>query len=604
MEDPPSPPTEDDEASIPPTEHDVPTGPNLNQYPTITVRRKAAKRTFPYDLKIGETIQLALPRPQDEESPARKRQRLEESFPTSADDAITENTSHATTAELPPPDTVTATAATDHADDLSDDLADLDPGMDYSIDPTTARTGKWTADEDKQLRNAVPAQGVKNWKEIASLVPGRTKEQCHNRWHTKLNFSIDATTARTGKWTIDEDKKLKDGVREHGGKNWKAIALLVPGRTDQQCVKRWSDALDPSIGRATASKGKWTADEDKQLKDAFRAHGGKNWEEIAALVPDRTKIQCANRWHNILDPGIGRATARAGRWTADEVKKLNDAVPAQGAKNWAKIATLVPGRTQKQCRGRWSGFSVCNIHPVTARKGKWTANEDKQLKDAVREHSGKNWKAIALLVPTRTKKQCIKRWCDTLDPSTGRATARAGNWTEDEDKKLKNAVPAQGDKNWKEIAALVPGRTKSQCYDRWHAFSNIDPTTARTGKWIADEDTKLREAVGAHGGKNWEDIALLVPSRTKKQCRGRWNDTLKPSFDPAMARTGKWTADEDKKLKDAVPAQGAKNWNDIALLVPGRMLKQCRKKWRDTLDPSISRATARAVKWTADEDKK
>jgi myb proto-oncogene protein len=71
-----------------------------------------------------------------------------------------------------------------------------------------------------------------------------------------------------------------------------------------------------------------------------------------------------------------------------------------------------------------------------------------------------------------------------------------------------------------------------------------------------------------------------------------------------MARTGKWTADEDKKLKDAVPAQGAKNWNDITLLVPGRTLKQCRKKWRDTLDPSISRATARAVKWTADEDKK
>ncbi len=148
MLDPPSPPTEDDEASIPPTEHvPVPNGP---PGPLLSAgNRKAAKRTFPFDLKIGETIQLALPRPQDEESPARKRQRLEESFPTSVDDAITENTLHATTVELPPPD---AASATDHADDI----ADSDPVL--AMHPSARTTGalrRWTPEEAAKLTSAV-----------------------------------------------------------------------------------------------------------------------------------------------------------------------------------------------------------------------------------------------------------------------------------------------------------------------------------------------------------------------------------------------------------------------------------------------------------------
>jgi hypothetical protein len=47
--------------------------------------------------------------------------------------------------------------------------------------------------------------------------------------------------------------------------------------------------------------------------------------------------------------------------------------------------------------------------------------------------------------------------------------------------------------------------------------SNIDPTTAHVGHWTADEDTKLRDAVPAQGSKNREVIARMIPGRTKKQ---------------------------------------------------------------------------------------
>jgi myb proto-oncogene protein len=55
--------------------------------------------------------------------------------------------------------------------------------------------------------------------------------------------------------------------------------------------------LDPSIGAVSGGKGKWTAAEDSRLHNAVRTHGGKDWAAIAALVPGRTKRACGARWN-------------------------------------------------------------------------------------------------------------------------------------------------------------------------------------------------------------------------------------------------------------------------------------------------------------------
>jgi hypothetical protein len=99
-----------------------------------------------------------------------------------------------------------------------------------------------------------------------------------------------------GKWTGIEDSKLRDAVEKHGDKDWAAVALLVSGRTKIKCYNRWFEALDPSINRTKRRTGKWPADEDSKLKTAVETHGGKDWAAIALLVPGRTKIQCHNRW--------------------------------------------------------------------------------------------------------------------------------------------------------------------------------------------------------------------------------------------------------------------------------------------------------------------
>jgi hypothetical protein len=143
------------------------------------------------------------------------------------------------------------------------------------------------------------------------MVPGRTKNQCNNRWHSALNPSIDRENGSTGKWTENEDIALLDAVQMHGGKDWVAISALVPGRTKIQCCHRWKDALDLSTDRANERTGKWTEVEDGKLKDGVQTNGGKNWDATAALVPGRTAKQCRSRWHKVLLPAsTGRTNVR------------------------------------------------------------------------------------------------------------------------------------------------------------------------------------------------------------------------------------------------------------------------------------------------------
>jgi myb proto-oncogene protein len=114
-----------------------------------------------------------------------------------------------------------------------------------------------------------------------------------------LDPNVDRVNGRTGTWTAVEDSKLKDAVQTHGGKDWAAIAALVPGRTKYQCNNRWHATLASNIVLEAGCTGKWSEEELHKLKDAVQTHGGKNWSAIASLVPDRTKTQCKNRWHDV-----------------------------------------------------------------------------------------------------------------------------------------------------------------------------------------------------------------------------------------------------------------------------------------------------------------
>ncbi|CAG8546689.1 10047_t:CDS:2 [Paraglomus occultum] len=154
------------------------------------------------------------------------------------------------------------------------------------------------------------------------------------------------------KWTEEEDELLRAAITMYGPHKWSLIAAHVPNRTPMQCSTRWLGALNPTI-----HKGRWTPEEDAALKEAVAeyihaldADGNPQpipWNKIATRIPHRTGIQCQARWSEALDPRV-----RKGKWSSDEDDILKEGVKRFG-RCWIRIAEMINGRTQRQCRTRW-----------------------------------------------------------------------------------------------------------------------------------------------------------------------------------------------------------------------------------------------------------
>lgn len=90
----------------------------------------------------------------------------------------------------------------------------------------------------------------------------------------------------------------------------------------------------------------------------------------------------------------------------------------------------------------------------------------------------------------------------------------------------------------------------------------------RGGLWTNAEDEVLKAALQKYGSNQWSRIASLLPRKSPKQCKARWNEWLSPSI-----RKTEWTRDEEERLlhlAKIMPTQ----WRTIAPMV-GRTAAQC-----------------------------
>jgi hypothetical protein len=237
----------------------------------------------------------------------------------------------------------------------------------------------------------------------------------------------------------------------------------------------------------------------------------------AAVVVPTHALPLASSPKDEVDPTAVAAPVQnenKGKWTPKEDALLTEAVHKYGRK-WVPIAALVPGRTNPQCRTRW----LQHLDPTNAKKGRWTPEEDAILTEAV-EKLGKDFTAVAALIPGRTNVRCRDRW---------------ERWTPEEDAILTEAVGKLG-KDFTAVAAVVPGRTNEKCRERWFRYFDITSSEGpKKGTWTPEEDAKLIEAV-QKVGRHWVPVAALVYTRTNTQCRQRWLDNLKRDHGTVRAK--------------------------------------------------------------------
>eukprot|EP00762_Andalucia_godoyi_P007049 ANDGO_07659.mRNA.1 Myb-related protein MYBAS2 len=106
-----------------------------------------------------------------------------------------------------------------------------------------------------------------------------------------------------------------------------------------------------SSGRRQHKRGplnRWSENEDLQLVCAIQVHGTSNWSIIRnAVGSSKTVASCYQRWNRVINPALSK-----GPFSIEEYRRLALGVIVEG-EQWAKVAELLPGRTDTQCRARW-----------------------------------------------------------------------------------------------------------------------------------------------------------------------------------------------------------------------------------------------------------
>lgn len=159
-------------------------------------------------------------------------------------------------------------------------------------------------------------------------------------------------------WTPTEDVLLTNAVEKYGSvRNWLLVARDVPGRSNAQCLQRWTRSL-----RKGLKKGKWSFTEDQLLTLLTEEAGALspenllaqksaniNWPLLAQKIEGRTSKQCRERWFEHLSPAVNTSP-----YTAEEDTLLLNLYSSLG-RSWTRIALdegLKAGRTADSVKVR------------------------------------------------------------------------------------------------------------------------------------------------------------------------------------------------------------------------------------------------------------
>ena len=205
---------------------------------------------------------------------------------------------------------------------------------------------EWAQGEDELILEAVRHLGCK-WRQIASMLPGRSDDAVRNRWNrlkepNNLNASARDTSNGSSAYRCSKCGQLKKNHRctyvapelapasATSGSGAPSPLTKAPGglvspsggNASGGADGRWQPEADGSGGGGSseggppnAADGGGTTDEDRKQKGGLRigwtkaedemiaksvAELGHKWYQISERLPGRTDHAIRNRWHRLL----------------------------------------------------------------------------------------------------------------------------------------------------------------------------------------------------------------------------------------------------------------------------------------------------------------
>lgn len=127
--------------------------------------------------------------------------------------------------------------------------------------------------------------------------------------------------------------------------------------------------------------------------------------------------------------------------------------------------------------------------PIYVKGGVWTNVEDQVLKAAVSKYGLTQWARVASLLPKKTAKQAKARWTEYLNPTLAR-----GPWTPEEDEKLLSLATLLPNQ-WRSIAPIV-GRTPAQCVEHYQKLIDEQVGTEGSELGLTGDSIETMPALG------------------------------------------------------------------------------------------------------------
>ena len=183
---------------------------------------------------------------------------------------------------------------------------------------------------------------------------------CSQRFGVRA-LPLHSAYCGAGRWTTPEDALLITAVRRYGC-HWYQVAELLPGRTDDQCAKRWRENLDPTIRRSPSSwpptlltvhpigRDRWTEAEDLKLLGVLEKYG-KRWNVISRCIKGRPAVQCRNRFLSLHRAGRVSGDGKPPEGTGTDCSNASDATVADVRVVVFRTRVGLPTNTHQQSDG-------------------------------------------------------------------------------------------------------------------------------------------------------------------------------------------------------------------------------------------------------------
>lgn len=194
------------------------------------------------------------------------------------------------------------------------------------------------------------------WQTMTAKLVGRPNRSV--RTHVRRNLTN--YVYRTGPWTEEEQRKLEEGVKEHGP-TWSKISKEIH-RSPEHCRLRWRDYKGD--GKLQRQKGKWSAAEDEKLRKAVE----ESEEELQVKIVDEEKGNTF--WDHVCEKMEG---ARSGRQCESRWRIMN---PKDGQNTFYSQPTdgpiLLQLLSEQVNEARNDNFSDVNLKKIIQAQPNWT----------------------------------------------------------------------------------------------------------------------------------------------------------------------------------------------------------------------------------------